>query len=90
MWPKSIFFQRKLRSKFIEDRKLARDILSEIATLLGPNYFPYMLSILEGSLQRGYQLHILVIWFYSRYIWEFYNKESAALLLLKYYIGLKQ
>ncbi len=55
------YFQRKLRSRFIEDRKLARDILCEIAALLGPNYFSYILSVLEGALQRGYQLHILVI-----------------------------
>ena len=50
----------RLRSRKIEERQHARDILCQIATLLGPNYFAYILSILEGSLQRGYQLHILL------------------------------
>lgn len=51
---------RKLRSRLIEDRKLARDILGEMVQILGPNYFQFLLSVLEGSLQRGYQVHILV------------------------------
>lgn len=59
-WAIFPFVQRKLRNRFIEDRKLARDILSEMCTLLGPKYFSFLLSVLEGTLQRGYQVHILV------------------------------
>ena len=50
----------RLRSRKIEERQHARDVLCEMATLLGPDYFAYTLSILEGGLQRGYQLHILL------------------------------
>ena len=50
----------RLRSRKIEERQHARDVLCEMAGLLGAKYFPYILSILEGSLQRGYQLHILL------------------------------
>ena len=50
----------KLRSRKIEERTAARDVLCEIAKLLGPNYFNFIFSILEGNLQRGYQLHILL------------------------------
>ena len=50
----------KLRSRKIEERTAARDVLCEIAKLLGRNYFHFIFSILEGNLQRGYQLHILL------------------------------
>ena len=50
----------KLRSRKHEERKAARDVLCEMATLLGSNYFHFIFSILEGNLQRGYQLHILL------------------------------
>jgi len=56
--------QRKLRNRFIEDRNLARDILKEMCSLLGPKYFSFLLSVLEGTLERGYQVHILVCYFY--------------------------
>ena len=50
----------KLRSRKIEERTAARDVLCQIVKLLGPNYFQFIFSILEGNLQRGYQLHILL------------------------------
>jgi hypothetical protein len=50
----------KLRSRKIEERTAARDVLCQIAKLLGRNYFHFIFSILEGNLQRGYQLHILL------------------------------
>ena len=50
----------RLRSRKIEERTSSRDVLCQIAKLLGPNYFHFIFSILEGNLQRGYQLHILL------------------------------
>lgn len=50
----------RLKSRRWEDRKGARDVLCEVAALLGPDYFPAILSNLEGSLQRGYQVHVLL------------------------------
>ena len=50
----------KLRSRKIEERREARDVLCQMAKLLGPKHFNLIFSILEGNLQRGYQLHILL------------------------------
>ena len=41
----------RLRSRKIEERTHARDVLCEMSVLLGQNYFAYILSILEGGLQ---------------------------------------
>lgn len=48
-----------LRSKAWESRELARDTLVQIATLLGPTFFGFILKELRGALTRGYQLHVL-------------------------------
>ena len=50
----------RLRSRKIEERTASRDVLCQMAKLLGSNYFHFIFSILEGNLQRGYQLHILL------------------------------
>lgn len=50
----------QLRSRKLEERQLARGILSEMAVTLGPSYLPHVVSILKAQLQRGYQVHILV------------------------------
>ena len=50
----------RLRSRKIEERTGSRDVLCQMAKVLGPNYFHFIFSILEGNLQRGYQLHILL------------------------------
>ena len=31
-----------------------------MAAVLGPSYFPHIISVLKAQLQRGYQVHILV------------------------------
>ena len=36
-----------LKSRKLEERQLARGILCEMATVLGPMYFPHMISILK-------------------------------------------
>lgn len=48
-----------LRSRAQESRDLTRKTLVEIATLIGPTYFEFMLKELRGALARGYQLHVL-------------------------------
>jgi U3 small nucleolar RNA-associated protein 20 len=48
-----------LRSRSQESRDMTRKTLGEIAALLGPKYFSYILAELKSSLQRGYQLHVL-------------------------------
>ncbi|ORY77397.1 armadillo-type protein [Protomyces lactucae-debilis] len=48
-----------LRSRSQESRDMTRKTLGEIASLLGPKYFSYILAELKGALQRGYQLHVL-------------------------------
>ena len=48
-----------LRSRSQESRDLTRKTLTEMATIIGPNYFGFVLKELRGSLQRGYQLHVL-------------------------------
>ncbi|KAF3911770.1 hypothetical protein AA313_de0206521 [Arthrobotrys entomopaga] len=48
-----------LRSRDQTSRDLTRNTLSEIATLLGPKYFGFILKELRGALLRGYQLHVL-------------------------------
>ena len=48
-----------LRSRAQDDRDMTRKTLSEIALLLGPQYFSFILKEMRGSLQRGYQKHVL-------------------------------
>ncbi|KAJ2984923.1 hypothetical protein NUW58_g5808 [Xylaria curta] len=48
-----------LRSKALESRDMARDTLSQIASLLGPSYLGFVLKELRGALTSGYQLHVL-------------------------------
>lgn len=48
-----------LRSKADEARDMARETLVEIAMILGPTYFGFILKELRGALTRGYQLHVL-------------------------------
>ncbi|KAJ5102661.1 hypothetical protein N7532_003190 [Penicillium argentinense] len=48
-----------LKSKSQDARDTARKTLSDIALLLGPTYFGYILKELRHTLLRGYQLHVL-------------------------------
>ncbi|KAI9784262.1 MAG: U3 snoRNP protein [Candelina submexicana] len=48
-----------LRSKSQDARDMTRKTLAEIAALTGPSCFGFMLRELKGSLERGYQLHVL-------------------------------
>ncbi|PHH70865.1 hypothetical protein CDD82_6878 [Ophiocordyceps australis] len=48
-----------LRSKAWESREMARDTLIQIAVILGPSFFGFILKQLRGALTRGYQLHVL-------------------------------
>ncbi|KAJ5286657.1 hypothetical protein N7478_002343 [Penicillium angulare] len=48
-----------LKSKVQETRDTARKTLNDIALLLGPSYFAYILKELRNTLLRGYQLHVL-------------------------------
>lgn len=48
-----------LKSKAQDSRDTARKTLNEIALLLGPSYFNYILKELRNTLLRGYQLHVL-------------------------------
>ncbi|KAK6519381.1 U3 snoRNP protein [Arthrobotrys megalospora] len=48
-----------LRSRDANSRDLTRQTLCEIAGLLGPKYFGFILKELRGALLRGYQLHVL-------------------------------
>ena len=48
-----------LRSRAQESRDLTRNTLGEIAILIGPTYFEFILKELRSALTRGYQLHVL-------------------------------
>ncbi|KAJ5230277.1 hypothetical protein N7489_010985 [Penicillium chrysogenum] len=48
-----------LKSKAQDSRDTARKTLNELALLLGPVYFGYILKELRNVLARGYQLHVL-------------------------------
>ncbi|KAJ6788020.1 hypothetical protein PWT90_01132 [Aphanocladium album] len=48
-----------LRSQNLESRDLTRDTLVQIAVVLGPGYFGFILKQLRSALTRGYQLHVL-------------------------------
>ncbi|KAF6841414.1 heat repeat protein [Colletotrichum plurivorum] len=48
-----------LRSKTWEAREMARDTLVQIASVLGPTYFGFIVKEMRGALKRGYQLHVL-------------------------------
>lgn len=48
-----------LRSRAQESRDVARKTLGDIAIILGPSYFGYILKELKTALNKGYQLHVL-------------------------------
>jgi U3 small nucleolar RNA-associated protein 20 len=48
-----------LRSKSQDSRDTARKTLADLAIILGPAYFGYILKELKTALARGYQLHVL-------------------------------
>lgn len=48
-----------LKSRAQDSRDVARKTLNDIAMLLGPVYFGYILRELRNTLARGYQLHVL-------------------------------
>ncbi|KAL1842085.1 hypothetical protein VTJ49DRAFT_6067 [Mycothermus thermophilus] len=48
-----------LRSKSWESREMARDTLSKVAGILGPDKFEFILKELRSALLRGHQLHVL-------------------------------
>ena len=48
-----------LRSRAQESRDLTRKTLTEVSTLIGPEYFGFVLKELRSALARGYQLHVL-------------------------------
>ncbi|KAI9668721.1 MAG: U3 snoRNP protein [Trizodia sp. TS-e1964] len=48
-----------LRSKDQEARDITRRTLADIAAILGPTCFGFIMKELRGALQRGYQLHVL-------------------------------
>ena len=48
-----------LRSRAQESRDLTRKTLVEISTLIGPQYFGFVMKELRSALARGYQLHVL-------------------------------
>lgn len=48
-----------LRSRAQDSRDMTRRTLTEISTLLGPQYFSFIIKELRGALLRGYQLHVL-------------------------------
>lgn len=48
-----------LRSRAQDSRDMTRRTLTEITTLLGSQYFGFVVKELRGALLRGYQLHVL-------------------------------
>lgn len=48
-----------LRSRAQESRDLTRKTLVEVSTLIGPQYFGFVMKELRSALARGYQLHVL-------------------------------
>jgi U3 small nucleolar RNA-associated protein 20 len=48
-----------LKSRQQEARDSTRDTLVKIANLLGPQYFSFIVTELQTTLLRGYQLHVL-------------------------------
>ncbi|EFW21925.1 HEAT repeat protein [Coccidioides posadasii str. Silveira] len=48
-----------LKSKSQDSRDVARKTLADIALILGPSYFGYILKELRTTLTKGYQLHVL-------------------------------
>ena len=48
-----------LKSKSQDSRDVARKTLADIALILGPSYFGYILRELRTTLTKGYQLHVL-------------------------------
>ena len=48
-----------LRSRAAESRDMTGNALVEIATIMGPNCFAFILTEMQGALKRGYQLHVL-------------------------------
>ncbi|KAI8801037.1 hypothetical protein BJ742DRAFT_716305 [Cladochytrium replicatum] len=48
-----------LQNKLQSARDAVRETLTRIVGLLGPKYFPFIISELRGALTRGYMLHVL-------------------------------
>ncbi|CCJ29369.1 unnamed protein product [Pneumocystis jirovecii] len=48
-----------LQNRSQSHRDIAREVLSNIIALLGPQYLLYILVQLKSTLKRGYQLHVL-------------------------------
>ncbi|XP_064489796.1 small subunit processome component 20 homolog [Ornithodoros turicata] len=49
-----------LRSRLMSIRDSARETLLKIMSSLGPAYFGYLLQQMRGTLQRGYQVHVMM------------------------------
>ncbi|EDN10099.1 predicted protein [Histoplasma mississippiense (nom. inval.)] len=48
-----------LKSRSQDARDLTRRTLADVALILGPSYFGYILKELRSTLTKGYQLHVL-------------------------------
>ncbi|EGX48648.1 hypothetical protein AOL_s00080g277 [Orbilia oligospora ATCC 24927] len=68
-----------LRSRDSNSRDLTRQTLCEIAGLLGPKYFGFILKELRGALLRGYQLHVLSFTVHAIMVAAVPNWEVGAL-----------
>ncbi|KAK6501947.1 U3 snoRNP protein [Arthrobotrys musiformis] len=68
-----------LRSRDPGSRDLTRQTLCEIAGLLGPKYFGFILKELRGALLRGYQLHVLSFTVHAIMVAVVPNWEVGAL-----------
>ncbi|KAK3941104.1 small subunit processome component 20 [Diplogelasinospora grovesii] len=68
-----------LRSKSWEAREMARDTLSKITGVLGPDRFEFILKELRGALTKGYQLHVLSYTLHSILLVAIPSFEQGAL-----------
>ncbi|CAB4063669.1 UTP20 [Lepeophtheirus salmonis] len=68
-----------LRMREFTTRDRIRSTLNSIAHLLGHNYLAYIISILESSLKRGYELHVLIYSIKSMIIFCSENFKSGNL-----------
>ena len=68
-----------LKSKAQDSRDTARKTLNDIAILLGPAYFGYILKELRNTLLRGYQLHVLSFTIHSMLVFTTDHFEQGDL-----------
>lgn len=68
-----------LRSKAAEARDMTRKTLSEIAGILGPTYYQFIIKELRSSLQRGYQLHVMSFTMHSILVDNLNSLQSGDL-----------